>query len=157
MRFGTIMAGALALAACAPAEAQQIRAQDPQTIVKAMQSAGYTANLGKDPTGDPKIESGAAGAKFHVFFFNCTKNSDCRTVQFFAGYRKDGTVDMNQINEWNRTHRFSRAYIDKEGDPVIEMDVNLDEGGLSSALFIDNLKVWENLLGQFREEFGKSG
>lgn len=37
---------------------------------------------------------------------------------------------LEPINEWNKLHRHSRAYVDDEHDPVIESDL-LSDGGLS--------------------------
>lgn len=37
---------------------------------------------------------------------------------------------LEPINEWNKLHRHSRAYVDDEQDPVIESDL-LSDGGLS--------------------------
>lgn len=137
-----------------PAHAQLVRAQDPQTVVDAMQGAGFAAKLGVDRLGDPKIDSSASGTRFTVFFYNCTANKDCATVQFHSGFDLQTPVTLEQINEWNRSQRFGRAYLDKENDPVIEMDVDLDDGGLSRALFEDNLEFWTSVLGKFERHIG---
>ena len=47
--------------------------------------------------------------------------------------------------------RFTRAYLDKEGDPMLAMDVDLDDGGMSAALFIDNIEFWTTQLGIFQK------
>lgn len=149
------LAAALALSAFAhPAHAEMVRAQNPQSLVKAMQEAGYMAKLGVDKVGDPKIDSSVSGSRFTVFFYNCTDNKNCATVQFHSGYDLANPVSLERINEWNRGQRFGRAYLDKEGDPVLEMDVDLDDGGLSPALFIDNLEFWDAVLGKFERHIG---
>jgi hypothetical protein len=149
------LAIAAALAAQAvPASAQMVRAQDPQTLVKALQDAGYTARLGTDRIGDPMITSGVSGTTFQIYFYNCTQNKDCATVQFHSGYDLRNPVDLPKLNEWNRTKRFARAFLDKENDPILEMDVDLDDGGLSPALFIDNIEFWASLLGDFERHIG---
>jgi hypothetical protein len=143
----------VALAAATPAAAQMVRAQDPQSLVKAMQDAGYQAKLGKDSQGDPKIESGIGGKPFVIFFYNCTANKDCRTVQFYTGYRKKG-VSLEKINEHNRQQRFGRAIIDGEGDPGLIMDVDLDDGGVSAELFIDNIEFWAGAIAAYQKHLG---
>jgi hypothetical protein len=35
---------------------------------------------------------------------------------------------LSKINEWNRDFRLSRAYIDREGDPILESDLLADKG-----------------------------
>ena len=44
-------------------------------------------------------------------------------------------VDYKTINEWNRTKRLSRAYIDRVNDPVIESDL-LGDAGLTAKQLI---------------------
>ena len=146
---------ALAMIAAAPVHAQLVRAQDPQSVVDAMQAAGYTAKLGVDRLGDPKIDSSVSGTNFVVFFYNCTGNRDCATVQFHSAFDMPTPLTLDLINEWNRSQRFGRAYLDKENDPTIEMDVDLDDGGLSRALFEDNLEFWASVLGKFERHIGR--
>ena len=148
-------AALLALASAASAaEAQMVRAQDPQSLVKALQARGYVAQLTTDRTGDPLIRSAASGTNFQIFFYNCTNNKECATVQFHAGYDLKTGTSLVSINEWNRTQRFGRAYLDKENDPILEMDVDLDDGGVSQLLFIDNLEFWTSSMGGFEKHIG---
>jgi Putative bacterial sensory transduction regulator len=135
------------------AQAEMVEARDPSSVVRALQAGGYKAILTKDSTGDPKIESASSGAKFIINFYGCTKNVDCRTLTFYAGWTSSNT-SMNQMNEWNKTKRFSRGYIDKDGDPVMEFDLDLDDGGMSESLFIDNVEFWEISMGNFKKHIG---
>ncbi|HEY6663190.1 MAG TPA: YbjN domain-containing protein [Sphingomicrobium sp.] len=144
----------LLLSAASSAEAQMVRAQDPQSIVKAMQGSGYTAELTADQTGDPMIRSAAGGTNFQLLFYNCTNHRECATVQFHVGYDLKTSPSLESINEWNRTQRFGSAHLDKENDPILEMDVDLDDGGLSPLLFIDNIEFWTSALGRFEKHIG---
>ena len=151
-----LLAAAIALPVV-PASAQNVRASDPQTLVAALQGAGYKAELGKDSIGDPMIVSASSGSEFRVMFYGCKANRNCETIQFLSGYEVKTPVTLAKINEWNRTKRFARAVLDNEGDPIMIMDVDLDDGGLSKALFIDNLEFWVTLLDQFEAHIGYSG
>ncbi|NET56046.1 MAG: YbjN domain-containing protein [Symploca sp. SIO2E6] len=53
-----------------------------------------------------------------------------KDIQLYIGFTGI-TVTLNQVNEWNKNHRFSRAYIDEEGDAVLEADLDL-EGGVTA-------------------------
>jgi hypothetical protein len=151
----TILTAAAALAAApAPAQGQLVRAQDPQSVVAALQGGGYAAKLGTDKTGDPMITSGVSGTTFQVFFYNCANHKDCATVQFHSGYDLTTSPSLELINEWNKGQRFGRAYLDKDNDPILEMDVDLDDGGLSPALFIDNIEFWASILPDFEKRIG---
>ena len=132
-----------------------VRAQDPQSVVAALQKAGYQAELTKDDSGDPMIKSASSGTHFSVFFYNCTAHKDCETIQFYAGYHLDkNPVGIDKMNEWNRTMRFGRAYIDNQKDPTLEMDIDLDAGGMSDDLFKDNLDYWTSIMSQFEKQIG---
>ena len=151
-----IRAMLLALMTCAlpgSAFAEAVRGQDPSTVVTALQAGGYKAILAKDSAGDPRIESSTAGATFHVNFYGCTKNTNCTTVTLYSGWNKKD-ISLQQVNEWNKARRFSRAYIDKVGDPALEFDIDLDDGGMSEALFIDNIEFWELQIGEFKKHIG---
>lgn len=147
-------AALLALVMSAPATAQMVRAQDPQSLVKAMQAHGYVAELTTDRTGDPMIRSAASGTNFQVLFYNCTDHRDCATVQFHVGYDLKTAPSLQSINEWNRSQRFGSAHLDGENDPILEMDVDLDDGGLSAMLFADNLEFWTNAMSRFEKHIG---
>lgn len=149
----TLTAAAL-LAFAVPATAQNVTA-DPQKLAAVMQAAGYQAELGKDNTGDPMITSAAAGSKFVVLFYNCTDHANCSTIQFQTAWAMKVKPTLGSINDWNHGNRFARAYIDKEGDPGIMMDVNLDKGGMPPGLFRDNLEVWVAVLGNFKKQLGQ--
>jgi hypothetical protein len=150
---------ALALAVLAaafsfPAQAQNVRPQDPSSLVRALQAAGRTAKVGVDGTGDPMITSAVGGTSYQIFFYNCTNHKECATVQFHSGYHLNTPVSLDTINEWNRSQRFGRGYLDKVNDPILEMDVDLDDGGVAPLLFIDNIEFWDSVLPKFEKAIG---
>ena len=149
-----IPAAATAAFLATPASAQMVTGQDPGSIVKALHEAGYAAKLGTDKVGDPMITSGVSGTTFQIFFYNCTDHAACATIQFHSGYNLTTEVSLERINEWNRSQRFGRAFLDKENDPILEMDIDLDDGGLSQPLFIDNLEFWASVLEKFERHIG---
>ena len=154
MKSKWLAIAALAAVWAFPAEAQMVRAQDPETVVRALQQAGYAAKLGVDKVGDPMITSGASGTTFQIYFYNCTANKDCATITFHSGYDLKTNIGLEKINEWNRGKRFGRAYLDKENDPILEMDLDLDDGGISPLLFADNLEFWTSVLSAFEKHIG---
>jgi hypothetical protein len=154
MKSKWLAIAALASAWTVPARAEMVRAQDPGSLVRALQKGGYAAKLGTDKVGDPMVTSGVSGTNFQVFFYNCTDHKGCATVQFHSGYDLTTPVSLERINEWNRSQRFGRAYLDKEDDPILEMDVDLDDGGVAELLFIDNVEFWASVLGNFERHIG---
>lgn len=144
--------GAVAtFAISATASAQMVRPQDPKTLVGAMQDAGYKAELTADSAGDPMIRSSSGGSNFTIFFYGCTDNKDCRTVQFYAGWSDPDNASLRAMNDWNRDNRFGRAYLADDGSARVEMDVDMDDGGISRLLFQDNIEFWEIIMTKFEE------
>ena len=116
----------IALVLAGPVSAQQMRER-----ITAEQLTGLLRDKGMEGTvnerGNVVVQNG--GSKI-VFFISG------QTMQAYFGLR--GTsANVNIINEWNKTKRFGRAYIDAEGDPCVELDYDL-EGGVSD----DSIKVW---------------
>ena len=76
---------------------------------------------------------------------NVVVNQNGTKIVFFiqgqtmqAYYGLSGTsANVQLVNEWNKSKRFGRGYIDDEGDPCVELDYDL-EGGVSD----DSIKVW---------------
>lgn len=58
------------------------------------------------------------------------------------------TATIAKMNEWNRTKRFSRAYIDSDGDATLESDLDL-EGGVTSDTIKSYLATFYLSLGRF--------
>lgn len=133
------------------AQAQMVTASDPASVAKVLQANGYRAEVTKDDSGDPMIKSASSGTNFLVLFYGCTNNADCATVQFFAGYADAENGSVSALNEWNAKNRFGRAYLSDKGAARLEMDVDLDDGGMSTALFEDNLEFWVAIMASFEK------
>jgi len=128
-----------------------IIAADPNGVLSAMHDFGYAATLETDSQGDPKISSRVSQSNFVVFFYGCTDNVDCSSVQFYAGYDLTDSFSALRANEWNRNQLFTKATIDDEGDPSLEMDVNLDFDGSGADNFQDVLDIWRMSIEEFED------
>lgn len=151
MRFKVIMLAAAGLAMTYPAQAAAKNVTAEANIVaQTMQSAGYQTSIEKLSNGLPFIQSGAGGYPFRVFFLGCDSDGKgCKWVQFFAGFRSDKSPTLEQMNAYARENPWGRIYIDEEDDPVIELDVDLEAGGMSPELFADNVAYWQSAMGRF--------
>ena len=83
---------------------------------------------------------------YKTLLFNKGKN-----LQFYASFKKKAT--MGRINDWNASKRYTRAYLDKEGDPVLEADLDL-EGGVSYGALAEFFKTWVASVKLFTEHIG---
>ncbi len=71
-------------------------------------------------------------------------------IQLYAGFSARGT-SLADVNEWNKSKRFSRAYIDNEGDPVIESDLDF-EGGVTAEAIVQFVKIFAKSVKRFASE-----
>ena len=144
-------AGAAALFAATPAHAELINATSPATIKAIVESQGWPATIVAKSGDDPYIESNRNGLKFLVLFMNCTDNKNCKTLQYYMGFSDAKDVSLDRLNKWNKDKRFARAYKDDEGDPVLEMDVDLDFAGIPRENVGETFNTWASLMDSFRE------
>jgi len=132
----------------------QVTSHDANDVLKAVQSAGFVATMGTDDDGDPRISSRVSDTKFLIYFYGCEDNKNCKSILIKAGYDLDTGITASKVNEWNRNKRFGKAYIDDEGDPYLEMDVNMDFDGLGQKNFADTLDWWRVTVENFEEFIG---
>lgn len=149
LRIALAMGAALAFSAT-PAQAELVNAKNPQTIKAIVESQGWPATLISKPGEDPYLESNRNGLKFLVLFMNCTDNKNCKTLQYYMGFSDAKNVSLDRFNEWNKTKRFARAYRDDEGDPVLEMDVDVDFAGIPRENIGETFNTWASLMDSFR-------
>lgn len=130
-----------------------ICAADPQTVVNAMQEAGYKAKLtASKSSGNPLINSAAAGYNFEVQFFNCTIMTACKSLAFLISFDDDGTNTPELANQWNDVNRFSTMSVSSDKSLVLAYDIST-VGGLNSRNFEDLLDTWNSTLGEVSKFF----
>lgn len=133
--------------ACAPAAAQEelIDGSNPDGVMRAARQYGSAA-LASQPDGNPMVTGRIDGIPYNVHFRNCMDASMCKDINFRVGFLSK--LSLETINGWNRTKRFARAYLDGEGDAILEMDVVLD-GGVSEANMSEIFAYWRLSMKQF--------
>ena len=112
-----------------------------------LQKGGYKAELTKDDQGDPLINSAAEGQTFKIYFYDC-KDERCKALQFSAGFDLKTPLALEKANEWNRKNRYLKVYLDDDGDPYVQYDVNVNAGRTISGLD-DDFGVWTGMIGDF--------
>lgn len=148
----TVLAlGAAALFAATPAHAELINAANPATIKAIVESQGWPATIIAKAGDDPYIESTRGGLKFLVLFLNCDDHKQCKTLQYYMGFSDAKDISLERLNQWNKDKRFARAYRDDEGDPVLEMDVDLDFAGIPRENVGETFNTWASLMDSFRD------
>jgi hypothetical protein len=109
------------------------------------------AKISDDGNGHKIVSSSLSGVKFGVYMFDC-KGDKCGSVQFAAGWPVSGKIAASRVNEWNRTKRWARAYLDTSGGLWLEFDVDLTPGG-TYELLDDNFATWKKTVDGFKDFF----
>ncbi|MBK5934546.1 putative sensory transduction regulator [Rhodovulum imhoffii] len=135
----------------APAAAENVMAANPQQVLEAVQAYGFSATLGTDSHDDPEISGRVSKTNFHIVFHGCDGHENCSVLLFLAAYDKEDPMTAQQINIWNMQKLFGRAVLDDEGDPRLEMPVNLDYDGVGAKNFEDTLDWWRIAVEEFED------
>ncbi len=141
-----LAAFALMLASTSGVNAQDTRIVEKMTSAEMkslLQSEGFTSvEIDSDDDLIVKMQG------YHVLIFVRTNNYTNIQYRFAVG----GTnVTLQDLNEWNKGKLFTKAYLDDDGDPVLEMDVDL-AGGVTIARIKDSIRTFDQSLAAFLSE-----
>ncbi|MEO0799013.1 MAG: YbjN domain-containing protein [Pseudomonadota bacterium] len=117
---------------------------------------GYgSASLSKQKNGNPLINGRINGIKYGIYFYSCKEGANCTAMQFYAGWKVGDAAEdakVTKLNEWNRTKRWGRAYLDRVGDIAVEYDINL-AFGVTRANLDDSFDYWRLISGEAQKFF----
>lgn len=78
------------------------------------------------------------------------RGNDYSSIRYrFAISGSDAT--LRDVNAWNRSKLFTKASLDDDGDPVLEMEIDL-EGGVRIERIRDSIRSWNESLATFIRE-----
>ncbi|NIJ18586.1 hypothetical protein FHS95_000255 [Sphingomonas naasensis] len=132
---------AMPLSAAAEEQEPLLDLSAPHLVAKALQDAGYKAEIAKSKSGDPYIKSAANGSDFTVEFYGCELANGCGSIQFYSWRKKESWYTPALANRWNTRKRFLRIEIDEDGDIGMHLDV-ATVGKLTKANFADVIDWW---------------
>jgi len=101
------------LSVLAPCEAtaQSISAS---LIVAELKALGHSADIDKDESGDPRVNTKVDGYAWSVYMYDCDagtlQDRQCTSFQFYSGYTPSKTTPLQTINKWNTEERYAKAY-----------------------------------------------
>ena len=137
------LCGAL-LALCAEAGAQPLdESYSGEELVDILRGDGYSS---VELRSDSRLVIRIDGRNYQLI------NNDDGDLQLYHYVSGDG-ITPDLMNEWNRTKRLSRAYVDGDGDAVIEADL-LANAGITEAHVTEFLDVFLVSTRAFRDYVG---
>lgn len=138
-------------AAALPLGATLIDGSDPQQVLRAAGRLGI-AELDRDGLDDPLIRGQTGGKDYLIYFYGCERGRHCTNLSLVARWPSDHFTDKS-MGDWNREKRFGKAYLDKNGNLSVELNVNLLHG-VSRGNLEDTFDWWRLILDDFVEYFG---
>lgn len=159
IRFATLAAAAV-LALAAPAAAAPVQAApaqaaaDPGVSIEAVRawltSKGGTVSAVNRQDGETWLSVTDGPLTWVIFFYSCQADV-CGDIQYAASFSNAG-VSQAMVNDWNRDHRFLKAFFtpaEAGGEPtaVVQYDVLIHPGDVEQLA--DHTALWLDLVGQF--------
>ena len=85
---------------------------------------------------------------FKALIFPYGSMPDFSSLQFHIGFK--ARPDQQAVNRWNQENRYGRAFLDAEGDPILQYDIDL-EGGATKEVILEAQKTFRTLVEDFNE------
>lgn len=133
-----------------------VTAADPQAVAALLRKHGFETEIETQPTGAVVIHTQSRDAGFGLYFQACTETlTECEVITFSSGFDFDTPQLPDVLGRWNST-RFSKAYLNGDGDPFVEFSINMKHG-VSEENFIDSLTWFTTEIAAFIEQIGWTG
>ncbi len=130
----------LALPLTAAAEEERKTKYSDDELIQILKDEGYRSIKKTDP-GELQIKIGGKD----LYFLNLADGS----LQAYYGI-SGAAIRCEDINTWNRTKRLSHAYLDEEGDPMIEANL-IANGGISKKNITEFFGIFTESVDLFRQ------
>ena len=116
------------------------------------QLAVLTRSVGAGVTLRDHVQVLAEFGRLKSFLVYSPKNHVLSGYARFSGFN----VDLDAVNQWNRTRRFSRVYLDKNQSVVLESELDV-EPGVSTRALQDWIKNFGIVINLFHHTLRKRG
>jgi hypothetical protein len=118
-----------------------------ERLAAVLRTAGYRAEVATRSSGDPRLRTGLGGYNVTIDFYGCEEKKRCKSLQFYAGFKKDSKFTPKFVNAWNREKRYAKVYLDDDAELNFEFDVSVD-GGVTPEFLREQILLYERLLSQ---------
>ena len=140
------------LASNAMASNDIVTASDHEAILEIAKGFG-SADLSVASKGTPVLKGRMEGTKYAIWFSGCSEGNSCSALQFL-GVWKIKNFSQEKINTWNTQKMYSKAYIDKDGDLILEMDVFM-RYGMTKKNLEEVFDLWQTSLKHFSRQLSQ--
>jgi hypothetical protein len=136
------------------AAAGNVTARDPQTVLDELKTLGYPGKLENLDSGRTRIAVQISGLKTFIEFYDCADDlTDCYTLLFNVAIDLPKGTTLEKANEWNSKKITGRVWLDDDKDPTVDFALSTFTG-VSADTFDQNIKFWDQVIGNFKDFFG---
>ena len=135
----SVIVASLLLSSYSFAESKLANSFSDDELIDIFKNEGYSAIS--------KLQDGYIRIKIDGRSYLIINHSDGDLQGYYGIVSSDITYE--KINEWNRTKRLSRAYLDSDNDPVLEADL-LANGGLTTEHVTEFFRIFVLSVNSFR-------
>jgi hypothetical protein len=118
-------------------------------LTRILQNLGYEEIEVIDKTDDTSTFRFVVDER-KVLLMSYREQSDIRVFIYFVNDAGVTRSTLTTINEWNRDQRWSKAYLDSEGDWTLEADFDV-QPGVTEAAIEAFIKLWVSTIDRFVE------
>jgi len=130
-----------------------VDAADPPHLAEVIRGLGFSAEFDGSQPGSPFITGSAEGANYGIQFYGCTNGTDCKAIQFVAGFTLSTPPTVDLANNWNKRRIVGQAYLADNGAIRIAYYVAMRHG-LSAPNFEFAFEQWRIALRDFMVHIG---
>lgn len=106
-----------------------------------------------DNEGDPKLVFDIDEYRTSLFFYSCNAELECRSLLLYSAYSLTDGGSLENVNNWNQRKRFTRAFMEKDGDITLESDLQV-EGGITPGAIKEFIFRFQRMLPEFLKHIG---
>jgi hypothetical protein len=120
-----------------------------EEMASIVRDAGYRAEIlkGKESS---YIRTAMSGYKVGIYFYDCNDDG-CAALQFSTLFDKAPNLTVHAANDWNKQHRYARAYFDASDESFL-FEYDFVVTGVTTAFIKDNLSLYEGQIGKLVKE-----
>jgi hypothetical protein len=123
---------------------------DLQSALNLLTGAGVSGEI-VSQDGGRFIVAAVDGAQFQATPILCEEaQRNCRALRLSLALSGPVKPSVERMNLWNNAAPMTRAFLDPDRDPVLEMDIAV-EGGVSGAFVLAMISRWRASMTQFRD------
>ena len=118
-------------------------------------SISYMRGIASDGTPYWRITDRYSGIKMVLMVYDedINNSTEFESLELGASFDMHSKTSIYDVNRWNQNKRYGKAYLDHDGDPVIDFDLDI-KGGLTKKAVVEWIERSIRITRNFAEYIG---